>query len=752
MNINGGALEFDVLFNSGQIGRATEEAKRRIQGLSDATVAGGAKMEAAYQSATRYIQQGFETIGNSISVNKTAIASLEKKYTELGQAAAAAFMKGDDKTYRALTQQQAAVQAQIAEHKKLVAELDKADQALLKYNQSMESQYEKATKNANAQTTLRTQLRKVTEELALLEEEGRTAGLSLSQIRGSEKFQQLQKEAGRLTNAMGDARTQARILAHDNGGLQGVISAVSGVTGAFTVAQGAIGLFGEKNEDLQKIMLRVQSLMAITMGMQQVANTLNKDSAMMIKLNAWWLGVKTKAQVADTAAATAGAAANAGLAGVFRLVGAAIKSVPVFGWILAGISALAGLVSLLSSKAREAKKAQEEFNKSVAETAAKPIATINALSIAWSKFGDNIKAKEKFIEDSKDKFNSLGVSIKNAADAEKLLIDNKDKFIEAQIIKAKALAATELASEKYKEAYLKQKELEETPKEIKSVTKSVNGAPVEWEMIPNFRYTNIEAEKKKLEAEADELFKQAATFSEQEQQLLLSIGQSANSITEGSIAALEKSISKLKDEYQNAATDLQRSDLAKQIQVQESLLAKMDLLRSDKSGKSADPFTKDLEEKKKSYQEYFSWVNAGREKEAQAEFAALLKSGKTYSEYLQKLLDSGKLTKEQAHRVTTEIAQETDKTVIGEFEKILQQQLSNARTVVDQLKIIQDLKIELSKPGNADPLTEQKNKIIEKQSEDVEKKALEIANKMLNDYADYLDRKISSTVAHENQL
>ncbi len=56
----------------------------------------------------------------------------------------------------------------------------------------------------------------------------------------------------------------------------------SGLTGAASAAQGAFGLFAGENENLHKIMLKVQSLMAITIGLQQVQATLNKDSAFMI--------------------------------------------------------------------------------------------------------------------------------------------------------------------------------------------------------------------------------------------------------------------------------------------------------------------------------------------------------------------------------------------------------------------------------------------------------------------------------------
>ena len=57
------------------------------------------------------------------------------------------------------------------------------------------------------------------------------------------------------------------------------MSDVSGLAGLFTTATGALSLFASENENLARIQTRVQSVMAITMGLQQVFNTLNKDSA-----------------------------------------------------------------------------------------------------------------------------------------------------------------------------------------------------------------------------------------------------------------------------------------------------------------------------------------------------------------------------------------------------------------------------------------------------------------------------------------
>ncbi len=40
-----------------------------------------------------------------------------------------------------------------------------------------------------------------------------------------------------------------------------------------------MGVFASESENLAKIQTRVQSVMAVTMGLQRVMNTLNKDSA-----------------------------------------------------------------------------------------------------------------------------------------------------------------------------------------------------------------------------------------------------------------------------------------------------------------------------------------------------------------------------------------------------------------------------------------------------------------------------------------
>lgn len=119
--------------------------------------------------------------------------------------------------------------------------------------------------------------RGLTMELRQLQ--GAMAKMRLEGRQNSQEYQTMAQRAALLQDTLGDLRTQTKILSHDNAGLQGLISGASGVAGAFTMATGIMGAFASENENLVKIQTRVQSVLAISMGLQQVMNALNKDSA-----------------------------------------------------------------------------------------------------------------------------------------------------------------------------------------------------------------------------------------------------------------------------------------------------------------------------------------------------------------------------------------------------------------------------------------------------------------------------------------
>lgn len=360
------------------------------------------------------IDAAFAEIDRVVDTNKAAIADLEKEYDRLGKEMEKAWKNRDDKTVSQLQRQRSAIQQVISARKKMNDEAGKTADELLKEEQRLKAEAQAAEEAANKHVSLRQRLREVKLELVEIEAAGQ---------RGTAEYRALQEEAAALTDAWGDAQAQANILANDQRGMQGIISGLTGVSGAFTAAQGAVGLFAGENEHLQQIMLKVQSLMAVTMGLQQVQQTLNKDSAFsLVTLNGlkeWWnklLAVGAGEQAAETAvtatataaaganavattaeaeakaaagaaatgkagaeavdtaatganavAATAGTAANIGLAGAFRMVGAAISSIPVFGWIAAAIGVIIGVISHFIDKANEASKALEEHQELMKE-------------------------------------------------------------------------------------------------------------------------------------------------------------------------------------------------------------------------------------------------------------------------------------------------------------------------------------------------------------------------------------------------
>jgi predicted nucleic acid-binding Zn-ribbon protein len=146
--------------------------------------------------------------------------------------------------------------------------------------------------------------------------------MSLAGQEGTKAFKQMEQEAGKLKDQIGDTSQRIKTLASDTVRIDTVVSAVQGITAGFQIAQGAAALFGSENEDLQKSLLKVQGAMALANGVQQVANLLNKDSILI-----------TQGQAAAQALYATAVGASTGAMKAFRIallatgIGAAIAAV-----------------------------------------------------------------------------------------------------------------------------------------------------------------------------------------------------------------------------------------------------------------------------------------------------------------------------------------------------------------------------------------------------------------------------------------
>ena len=113
--------------------------------------------------------------------------------------------------------------------------------------------------------SLKAQLREATQEVTKLSEQ---FGAS------SKEAVQAAKRAAELKDRIGDAKSLIDAFNPD-AKFKALTASLSGVAGGFSALQGAVGLFGKENEDLQKTLVKVQSAMALSQGLQAVGESID---------------------------------------------------------------------------------------------------------------------------------------------------------------------------------------------------------------------------------------------------------------------------------------------------------------------------------------------------------------------------------------------------------------------------------------------------------------------------------------------
>jgi hypothetical protein len=113
--------------------------------------------------------------------------------------------------------------------------------------------------------SLKAQLREATAEVTKLSEQ---FGAS------SKEAVNAAKRAAELKDQIGDAKSLIDAFNPD-AKFKALTASLSGVAGGFSALQGATALFGKENEDLQKTLLKVNSAMALSQGLQAVGESID---------------------------------------------------------------------------------------------------------------------------------------------------------------------------------------------------------------------------------------------------------------------------------------------------------------------------------------------------------------------------------------------------------------------------------------------------------------------------------------------
>lgn len=195
-----------------------------------------------------------------------------------------------------------------------------------------------ALQNSLAETekssaSLKAELRKLKEQLAQLPE-------------GSEEYNKIAQRAGEVSDKIGDINTRIKNLGSDTKNIDAVVQGTQALSGAFSVATSASALLGEENKDLQETMLKVESAIGLTVGIQSIANALQKESALAIGLSTVATKIQTGAQIAYTAVV-------GGTTGALKALRVALVST--------GVGALVVGLGLLIAKLTEGKESTEDL-------------------------------------------------------------------------------------------------------------------------------------------------------------------------------------------------------------------------------------------------------------------------------------------------------------------------------------------------------------------------------------------------------
>lgn len=220
-----------------------------------------------------------------------------------------------------------------------------------------QSLQETETKSAS----LKAELRKLKEQLAQLPE-------------GSAEYNKIAKQAGEVSDKIGDINTRIKNLGSDTKNIDAVVQGTQALSGAFSIATSASALLGEENKDLQETMLKVESAIGLTVGIQSIANALQKESALAIGLSTVATKIQTGAQII--------------YATVIGTTTGALKALRV-ALLSTGVGALVVALGFLVAKMTESKDATKDNEEALKD-----------LTDTQNRFNESLKIELSAIENS----------------------------------------------------------------------------------------------------------------------------------------------------------------------------------------------------------------------------------------------------------------------------------------------------------------------------------------------------------------
>jgi len=280
------------------------------------------------------------------------------------------------------------------------------------------------------------------------------------------KIQELTNEASNMKDTIQDASASVKLLASDTSRLDAAKQGIQGLSAAFSLVASAGILGADSTEKMVKVMARLKAIESATNAVIQIANVLNKDSILMLKIKTIQTNMATRATQAQTSATVGATVAQ-------KAFNTAAKANP-YVLLASVILTVVGALTALTIGTNDDTEAQEKHAKAIEEQNRKYQAYANELSnvmvkykqlqITWKELNSDME-RENFIKEHKKDFDDLGISIENIDQAEKVLVSNTSDMVEVFALRAQAAAAASLAADAYSKALFKEQQVSNNKKQ-----------------------------------------------------------------------------------------------------------------------------------------------------------------------------------------------------------------------------------------------------------------------------------------------
>jgi len=287
------------------------------------------------------------------------------------------------------------------------------------------------------------------------------------------------KRAAELKDRIGDAKALTDAFNPD-AKFKALSSSLSGVAGGFSAVQGAIGLFGKESKEVEKQLLRVQSALALSQGLQSIGESIDSFKQ---------LGAVIKTQVVTAFSTLRGAI------------------------IATGVGALAIALGLIVTNFDKVKKAVlsavpglEKIGNLIGKIVTKVTDFVGVTSVQDREFQKLVKTTERANETIDQRIKLLEAQGNKEAEVYKLQKQRNEN--ELNVLRAKIKLTGELTDEEQKrfrelknesavldvEEQTRLKKLQEKPKEVKKVSDE----EIEIIRVANQGIAQLENEKNQL--------------------------------------------------------------------------------------------------------------------------------------------------------------------------------------------------------------------------------------------------------------